>query len=238
MSRIAIDAWDPGYGTGAADPVALEQSDVPTDTDVEVPLADWRPLQSAAAPWPAVVFVDGVQRIDARAWVTDDDGVTRQGLCATVAAGAVRCDGSAEVLDVLVDRFMVAPVEGARHLATRHGTWRHITVSNDEAEVLDRAIGRVRGEAEAAARRSGGDHRRSARGRRSAQPAPSSRPRPRLREDTAARLRAVRGPPCYRRADAGDRTPVFVVGESVARWSWYLRLPGPVVHPLAVHRAV
>jgi hypothetical protein len=31
----------------------------------------------------------------------------------------------------------------------------------------------------------------------------------------------------------GERTPVFVVGESVARWSWYVRLPGPLVHPLA-----
>jgi hypothetical protein len=26
---------------------------------------------------------------------------------------------------------------------------------------------------------------------------------------------------------------VFVFGESVARWSWYVRLPGPLVHPLA-----
>jgi hypothetical protein len=24
-----------------------------------------------------------------------------------------------------------------------------------------------------------------------------------------------------------------MVGESVARWSWYVRLPGPLVHPLA-----
>ena len=33
--------------------------------------------------------------------------------------------------------------------------------------------------------------------------------------------------------EAGERTPLFVVGESVTRWSWYVRLPGPLVHPLA-----
>ena len=45
------------------------------------------------------------------------------------------------------------------------------------------------------------------------------------------------GPPDVLRVagmlEPGERTPVFVVGESVARWSWYVRLPGPLVHPLA-----
>ena len=31
----------------------------------------------------------------------------------------------------------------------------------------------------------------------------------------------------------GERTPMLVVGETVARWSWYVRLPGAIVHPLA-----
>jgi hypothetical protein len=45
------------------------------------------------------------------------------------------------------------------------------------------------------------------------------------------------GPPIVQQtvADlaAGQRTPVFAIGDRFARWSWYLRLPGPVPHRLA-----
>jgi hypothetical protein len=230
--RVAIDAWDPGYGTGAADASALVPSDVPTDTDVEVPLRSWAPRRPEVPAWDTVVFVDGVQRIDARAWVTGDDGVTRQGLCASVAAGAVRCDGVAEVLDVVVDRVLVAPT-GGDHLVTRHGTWRHVTVAGDEAEVIERAVARVRAEVEAALAA-----RVSVEGEQLVVDGPLSQHR-----HLGGALGYVKtlqrgyGPPDVLRVagslEAGERTPVFVVGESVARWSWYVRLPGPVVHPLA-----
>jgi hypothetical protein len=231
--RIAIDAWDPGYGTGAADPSALVPSDVPTDVDVEVPLRSWRPQHPDVASWDTVIFLDGVQRIDARAWVTGGDGVTRLGLCASVAAGAVRCDGVAEVLDVVVDRILAAPAEGADHLVTRHGTWRHARVADDEIEVLERAVARTRGEAEAALAA-----RVSAGGEQLIVDGPLSQHR-----HLGGALGYVKtlqrgyGPPDVLRVagmlEPGERTPVFVVGESVARWSWYVRLPGPLVHPLA-----
>jgi hypothetical protein len=233
VNRIAIDAWDPAYGTGAADPSALVPSDVPTDTDVEVPLRDWSPRRPSVAPWEAVVFLDGVQRIDARAWVTDDEGFTRQGLCATVAAGAVRCDGVADVLDVVVDRILAAPAAGADHLVTKHGTWRHTTVADDEIEVLERAVARARAEAEAALAT-----RIAVAGEQLVVDGPLSQHR-----HLGGALGYVKtlhrgyGPPEVLRVastlDAGERTPVFIVGESVTRWSWYMRLPGPRVHPLA-----
>jgi hypothetical protein len=233
MTRIAIDAWDPGYGTGAADPSALVPSDVPTDTDIEVPLASWKPIRPTVVRWHTVVFVDGVQRIDARAWVTGDDGVTRQGLCASVAAGAVRCDGWAEVLDLVVDRILAAPAEGADHLSTRHGTWRHVMVAEDEVEVLERAVSRARAEAEAAlaARVAANDDQLVVDG-------PLSQHRHLGRAlGYVKTLQRGYGPPDVLRVtgtlEPGERTPLFVVGESVARWSWYVRLPGPLVHPLA-----
>jgi hypothetical protein len=233
VRRIAIDAWDPGYGTGAADSSALVPSDVPTDTDVEVPLGNWKPKRPTAAAWDAVIFLDGVQRIDARAWVTGDDGLTRQGLCATVAAGAVRCDGVADVLDVVVDRILAAPVEGADHLVTRHGTWRHTSVADDEMEVLEGAVRRSRGEAEASLAT-----RISVGGEQLVVDGPLSQHRHLGRAMGYVKtLQRGYGPPDVLRVasslDAGERTPVFVVGESVARWSWYVRLPGPLVHPLA-----
>src|SRR4051794_36298943 len=142
--RIAIDSWDPGYGSAAADAIDLVPSEGPTDTDAERPLAQWAPIRPADGDTrPAGVVIDGVQRIDARAGGTDDDGLTRQGLCVSVAAGAVRCNAVAEILEVAVDRALIAPVEGADHLVTRHGLWRHVSVAGDEVEVLDRAIGRL-----------------------------------------------------------------------------------------------
>jgi len=233
MTRIAIDAWDPGYGSGAADASALVPSDVPTDTDVELPLAQWKPLACAATRWPVVVFVDGVQRIDARAWVTGDDGVTRQGVCATVAAGAVRCDGVAEVVDVAVDRVLVSPVEGADHLHTRHGTWRHLAVADDEVEVLERAVARVRAEVEASLAA-----RVVVAGEQLVVDGPLSQHRhlPGALGYVKTLQRGYGPPEVLRTAAAlqpGERTPVMVIGEGIARWSWYVRLPGPLVHPLA-----
>jgi hypothetical protein len=45
------------------------------------------------------------------------------------------------------------------------------------------------------------------------------------------------GPPIVQQTvaalSAGERTPLFVVGGAFPSWSWYVRLPGPVPHPLA-----
>ena len=232
--RIAIDAWDPGYGSGAADALDLVPSEVPTDAGAEVPLERWAPVRvDHVAPWDGVVFVDGVQRIDARAWVTGDDGVTRQGLCVSVAAGAVRCNGAAEVLDVVVDRALISPVGGADHLVTRHGVWRHVPVAEDDIEVFDSAIGRLRSSLEASLAQ-----RVTAGGDQIVVDGPLSQHR-----HLAGALGYVKtlqrgyGPPDVLRVAAelqpGERTPMLVIGESIARWSWYVRLPGAIVHPLA-----
>lgn len=232
--RVAIDAWDPGYGSGSSDQRDLVPSDVPTDAGAEVPIERWQPIRAEECrPWDAVVFVDGVQRIDARAWVTGDDGVTRQGLCVSVAAGAVRCDGRAEVLDVLVDRALVSPVQGADHLVTRHGVWRHVPVADDDLEVLDRAIGKLRSQLEVTLAQ-----RVAVAGDQLVVDGPLSQHR-----HLAGAVGYVKtlqrgyGPPDVLRVAAtlqpGERTPMLVIGDHVARWSWYVRLPGPTVHPLA-----
>src|SRR3954462_12509861 len=232
--RLAIDSWDPGYGSGASDALDLVPSDVPTDVGAEVPLERWAPKRvEGVAPWDGVVFVDGVQRIDARAWVTGDDGVTRQGLCVSVAAGAVRCNGTAEVLDVVVDRALISPVGGADHLVTRHGVWRHVPVAEDDMEVFDRAIGRLRASLEATLAQ-----RVATSGDQIVVDGPLSQHR-----HLAGALGYVKtlqrgyGPPDVLRVAAelepGERTPMIVIGENIARWSWYVRLPGAIAHPLA-----
>lgn len=236
--RLAIDAWDPSYGTGT-EGSALVPSEVPVDIDAEVPVREWAPRwpAPAVARWPSVVFVDGVRRVEARAWITDDRGITRQGICASYAAGAVRCNGAASVAVAEVRRGFFAPAEGADDVRTDHGTFELRATTGDDPDTLSLALQRQMGDLEVtvaqAARASGGDP---------SEPVVVDGP---LRQHRLLRgavgyvktLHAAYGPPIVLevagRLDAGQRTPLFVVGEGFSRWSWYVRLPGERTHPLA-----
>ncbi len=234
MNAVAIDPWDPAYGY-AANAGALVDSEVPTDIDVELAEADWAPLapDPSVPRWPAVVFVDGVQRADAIAWVTGADGVTHQGRCVSVAAGAVRCDGRAVVIEARTARVLVAPETGAGDLVTRHGTWRHMAVVSDDPLVLDRAVARARGDLEAGVAADA-----AVAGEVVVVDGPLSQHRHLHGAIGYVKtLQRAYGPAVVldtaRRLGAGERSPVFLVGESAPRWSWYVRLPGTVSHPLA-----
>src|SRR5258706_16420265 len=81
--------------------------------DLEVPAADWRPVDPdlrRALPGVAL-FLDGVRRIDSRVWVHGSDPQPGPGIAASLAAGLVACDGTAQVVGVRVDRglFTAAP---------------------------------------------------------------------------------------------------------------------------------
>ncbi len=126
--RFSVDGWDPTYGTSLELEDYLGESTARVEPDVELPASQWR----AVDPDPgrtlpaALLFVDGVRRIEARVWI--DDEVTGDGpateasaaLCASYAAGVVCCcDRQAHVVLVEARRglFTVAP-----H-ASDIGTW-------------------------------------------------------------------------------------------------------------------
>jgi hypothetical protein len=94
--RITIEPWTADYGPQwqANDPV--EEAESPEALDVEVPLVDWAPIMpQPVLPPAAMVFVDGVRRVDAFVSVDSQDRLTR-GLFGTYAAGVVVVqDGSA-----------------------------------------------------------------------------------------------------------------------------------------------
>ena len=74
--RFSVDPWDPSYGVSLD--TADGQSRQQVDVDVELPPDEWRPLDAApgtAVP-SAVLFVDGVRRVDAQVWVDDDSDDT------------------------------------------------------------------------------------------------------------------------------------------------------------------
>ncbi|MGH3648078.1 MAG: hypothetical protein ACRDTM_12990 [Micromonosporaceae bacterium] len=114
--RLHIDAWDPSYGATyeveASEPGS--SSSAPVNPEVERTTETWQPLTpppDVRAP-ATVLLVDGVRRIDARVWVEADDGESYQGICASYAAGVVRCDlrrGVAELAHTRVAHGVFAP---------------------------------------------------------------------------------------------------------------------------------
>jgi len=75
--RWSVESWDPAYGLPGE---ALDLDDTSADVvvDIEVAAAGWAPLDVPPPGAPpggtGVVFVDGVRRVDARAWVHGPDG--------------------------------------------------------------------------------------------------------------------------------------------------------------------
>jgi len=135
--QFAVEAWDPDYGTGG-DVDALDASTDVVDATVERALGDWAPIAPSEPPASGVIyFVDGVRRIDARIWVTDE-GRVLPGSCATVAAGAVACSpGSAVVSDVQVQRAVFTPpAASAGPITTDVGEFVHVPIKTGSPEDL------------------------------------------------------------------------------------------------------
>ena len=154
--RFSIDAWDVSYGTA----LAAAEEDLPAsvarvETNVETPADRWAPIPVASdVPHPsAVLFVDGVRRIDARVWIDDppapDDGTTNaprvggiaatasMAVCASYAAGVVCCCGQpgrrqAHLLAAEIRRGLFTTAAHATDIQTRAGTYRaRHTVGSD-----------------------------------------------------------------------------------------------------------
>lgn len=238
--RFAVETWAPDYGspTGAA---ALEASDEVVDAGVEVPIDRWGPRRPppGLAPEAEVSFVDGVRRIDARVWVTDEAGTVHQGICASYGAGLIRCDGTAVLQRAEVRRSLFCPSEGAEPIETAHGRYPHCPVVTEDPDGLSLALQQAMTDLEqtVSQARTSEDS-----------PAPPASPAGLLVVDGPLRQRlhlpgAVGLVKTHQRsylpdsvaatvaalAD-GERTPVFQIGGRFSRWSWYLRLPGERTH--------
>jgi hypothetical protein len=146
--RFAVESWSPDYGS-PVDEESLAAGAAEVDASVEVPVDEWAPVRPPAGtePLTEVVFVDGVRRVEAHVWITADDGSVHQGICASYAAGAVRCNGSADLLSPRVERGLFSPVPAARPIRTRHATFGlHVPDadgSDDLALLLQRRMGEL-----------------------------------------------------------------------------------------------
>ncbi len=249
--KFAVESWDPSYGVPVEE-AGLEPTDTTVDASVEVETAHWRPIQPDASGAPqTILFIDGVRRIDSRVWITESDAVL-PGVCATVAAGAVRCELSASTVEsVLVERGLYTAATSAEPIvaATRRGQAgpseagpgeagptgvvryeMHAASGSDDAALygavhhhmteLEKVVSDEVGESELIV------FDGPLRGRNAALSVGYVKTHQTLYLEPA-------GQKVVAELQPGERTPIFAIGDPVARWSWYLRLPGPLSHPMS-----
>lgn len=236
--RWSVESWDPAYGQ-PSDLLDLEDSQADVVADIEVPAAAWAPRPVVPGDGVAtVVFVDGVRRVDARAWVHAADGTVTPALCATYGAGAVRCPppgaGPATLAAVLVERGLFTASPDAADVATRAGPYPLRRVGSPRLEALPLALQARMGELEVAAAeigcRPGCDVLvvdGPLRGRGHLPNAVGF-----VKTHHVAYL-----PPAQHAVVGalapGERTPLFATGAAFCRYAWYLRLPGGGATPWA-----
>jgi hypothetical protein len=241
--RFYVDAWDPSYGASADADIYLGESTANLVLDVETDADKWQPVDapSGVTMPAAVLFVDGVRRIDARVWVDDQagSGTVAAGLCASYSAGVICCcQGRAHLLaaerrrglftatphavdiDTWAGRYsasFTAPPPGtplltalSLALQVRLGDTEVTTALASRAELAGRGVpdgsdllvvdGPLRG--------------------RTHLPRTLGYIKTHHSEYLPPDLHAMVG-----RLGPDQRTPVFLVGSSWDRHTWYLRLP-------------
>jgi len=231
--RFTVDPWDPSYG--ASVDAELTQSPVEPVVDIEVEAEQWAPRRPPAGTEPpaAIVFVDGVRRVEARTWVEYPQGAV-PGFFASFAAGAVRCDGRAQVVDALVARGVFAPGD-PDDVETRHGRFTAYAATDATPKALMKellgAMSELEVQAAERARRAGDELLVLDGPLRNRRHVPDAVGLVKTHETKYL-------PPALDRVvgalAAGERTPVFRVdAQPFSRHSWYLRLPGPPGGPWA-----
>ncbi|MGH2707982.1 MAG: hypothetical protein ACRDJF_01650 [Actinomycetota bacterium] len=231
--RFAVEAWAPEYGSSLEEEV-LEPTEAGVDPDVERPLSRWEPL----APPPAtslperILFTDGVRRVDAMVWIEGENASSSLGICASYGAGAVLCDGRAEVVAAKVERGLFTSFSQAEAIRCRHAVYPLRRPACDSPEKLTFALQQRMGELEVSLALAEEADLVVVDGRlagRQNVPAAvgyvKSHDRSYLPEPAAGVIAHLH---------PGERTPLFLMPSSRSPlYSWYLRLPGGRGHSWA-----
>lgn len=230
--KITVESWAPEYGS-PLETGDLGDPEVPTDLSVEMPIDAWKPIgpQADTRCPDAIYFVDGVRRINAVVWITDEDETTRMGICASYAAGTVRCGERAELVDSEVRRVLVSTA-GAPALDTEAGRFEPYAVADDAINTLSIGLqGRLGDlEVEVANRIEADDglivlDGPLNRGRHQI-PGAIGYVKTHRVSYLPTQLSRIVG-----QMEPGERTPVFLTQTTWSRFSWYLKLPGGEGHP-------
>ena len=223
-----VDPWDPGYGV--ADELDGRESTAEVELNFELPAEQWRPLdpdRTVRVP-STILFLDGVRRIDARVWAHNGAPQPVPGVAASLAVGLVRCDGAAHVVGVRVDRGIYTAAVDATNIETRHATY----LLRESPAGLDRIQSAVQNRLTELEIELANDWRADNTGDDLLVLDGPLRSRVNLaravgyvKTHNKAYLAHSQAETVARLA-TGQRTPIFTMGTSWTRRSWYLRLPG------------
>jgi len=252
--RFSVDGWDPTYGMSLELEDYLGESTARVDPAVEVPANLWKPVDpDPGRPLPeALLFVDGVRRVDARVWIDDHPpngsaaAAASAALCASYAAGVVCCCRQQAHL-VLAERrrglFTIAShatdisTWAGDYVASRTTASPTAPLAMALSQALQRRLGEIEVRAAVAARETAPHGVRPDRALlvvdgplRGRQHLPRTIGYIKSHRSSylPAELNAV-----VAALGAGQRTPVFLMGTSWDRHAWYLRLPSAPGAPWA-----
>jgi hypothetical protein len=228
--RIALETWEPEYGA-PADATIMEPSDISINTEVELPESHWKPIEPPASLLipDDVLFIDGVRRIDAYAWITQGNELPFRSILASYAAGIAMAGRYAKVTAAEARRVLVASTE-TTSLVTRAGEYMPQMTTGNSPEELSLALqNRLTNLEIEIAKQAHGE----------AEIIVIDGPL-RGRQDIDGAVGYVKThrvsylpdhlQPVVANLQAGHRTPVFMFTTSWSRYSWYLRLPGAAQH--------
>lgn len=231
--RFSVEAWAPEYGT-PTELGDLDSDEVQVDVHVEVPARNWEPrTPTNTVPPDSILFVDGIRRIDGRVWILDENGEgARPGICASFAAGVVRCEGTAQVVATDVARGLFTGASGAEAIETVHARYPVAAVAGDSPESLQQGLQQRMVELEVSvAEQAGGMDLvvidGPLRGRQHIPEAVGY-----IKTHHVNYLPDAMTP-IIGRLEPGQRTPLVLMSTSWSRFSWYSRLPGEGGHPWA-----
>ena len=228
MKTIAIETWDPEFGASVTSP-ELEPSEAQVDVDVEMKSASWKPLTSSTPAATHLGFIDGVRRIEARVWISED-GQTSMGLCASYAAGIVEAGERATLGAIRVRRGLFTTGD-AFDLDTDAGTFAGNVVVGDPMAGVQKRLRSLEIDVATQTSLRPNEALLVVDGPLSAEHESQafvgfvkSHRVTYLPEALNATVAAL-GP--------GERTPLFLTTTSWTRYSCYLQLPAPQTHPWA-----
>ncbi|MFE2992320.1 hypothetical protein [Streptomyces sp. NPDC059262] len=252
--RFHVDGWDPTYGSSVENAESgIGDSTAKVTPHIELAPADWKPISPSQISAPgAVLFVDGVRRVEARIWIEQPpsaEPATRpsnearhalMALCASYAAGTVCCcpDRGAHLLTIDYRRGLFTTATNAVDVPTSAGTYKaHITPDDQDqnlAVLLSTALQRQLTDLEVLV----ATHARTALNGHGVPegsdllvvdgPLRGRTHLPRALGFIKSHRTAYLPPDLHAMIATlapSERTPVFLMGTSWDRHAWYLRLP-------------
>ena len=226
--RIAVDPWDPSYGTPMGE-AAMEESTARLTLDFEVPGDRWAPQDPPESVWQPdeVLLVDGIRRVDARVWfIVDGQPAPTLGLAGSFAAGVVRINGRAALAEAQVRRAIFTACPTATEIRAPLATYPIIHSAGGDPDALSLTLQQQMRDLEllvAHSTRSSNNDLLLLDG-----PLRGRTTIPRtvgyIKTHHAAYLPTELNT-VVAALRPGQRTPVFTIGTSWSRHTWYVRLP-------------